>query len=154
MASRAFTTKLISTCSSRPASARTGGNVGSTEGEQLPRQCRGAAGGQDDLFGVTPLRTGGEAIPQKLGIATDDRQQVVEVVGDPAREQAEHRIEVEVCLLLRAAQLGEPFFQTIGPAADRRRLLRRPQREAVSSVGVDVHFMAAPVALSVVGRKT
>ncbi len=59
------------------------------EGEQLLRQCRGAAGRLDDLFSVTPLLTGGEAIPQKFGIAADDRQQVVEVVGDPAREQAD-----------------------------------------------------------------
>ena len=70
------------------------------EGEQLPRQCGGATGRLNDLFSVTSQRTGGKTVPQKLGVSADDRQQVVEVVRNPAGEQADR------FHLLRLSDLG------------------------------------------------
>ena len=60
------------------------------EGQELPRQIRRALAGAQDLRQVVAhrvprLETGAE----HLAVAEDDRQEIVEVVRDPARELAD-----------------------------------------------------------------
>ncbi len=70
------------------------------EGEQLPRQLRGAASGTVDLLHLAPARISGrQPAQEQLAVAVDRRQQVVEVVGHPTGQPA-HRLH-----LLRLAQL-------------------------------------------------
>ena len=70
------------------------------ESEELPRQGRGPFGRPDDLaHALAALRIVGERRPEQLGVTLDDRQEIVEVVGDSAREAA-HRLH-----LLRLAEL-------------------------------------------------
>jgi hypothetical protein len=76
------------------------GHLASAEGEQLCRQGGGAVGGADDLERVRPARVVVvEARREEFAVAADRREQVVEVVRDPAREPA-HRLE-----LLRVEEL-------------------------------------------------
>src|SRR5690606_4733350 len=59
----------------------------SAEGEELPRQACGAVRGVADLLDVSSQRiVRAEGVEYELGPALNRRQQVVEVVGDPAGE--------------------------------------------------------------------
>lgn len=60
------------------------------EGEQLLRQCRSALGGPADLGEVAPgFGVAVGRLLDRLGVAQDDRHEVVEVVRDPAGEPAD-----------------------------------------------------------------
>src|SRR5216117_2992357 len=57
------------------------------EREQLPRELRGPKPRVPDFLGILAARVaGGRVVQQQLGRAQDGREQVVEVVGDAARE--------------------------------------------------------------------
>ena len=59
------------------------------ERQQLPRQLRRAGGRLDDLLDVAALIGLGQLVDQEMRIAQDRRQQVVEVMGDPAGEPSD-----------------------------------------------------------------
>ena len=69
------------------------------ERQQLPGQRRGALGRALDLLELVRPRPRADPVAGDLRVAADDRQQVVEVVRDPARELAD-RLH-----LLRLAEL-------------------------------------------------
>ncbi len=71
------------------------------EGEQLPGQSRRARGRPLDHLDIPSERmVGSQARQEDLGAPGDDREQVVEIVRDPARELS------DAFDLLRLAQLG------------------------------------------------
>src|SRR5438876_11802233 len=77
------------------------------EGEQLARQPRRAVCRLVDELDVAAVRAiGGEALREKGAASADDRQQVVEVVGDASREPSDgfH--------LLGLAELSLPVVQS------------------------------------------
>src|SRR5690606_31185666 len=79
------------------------------EGEQLPRQARRTLGGLDDLLHVRVDRAAGlEGAEHEAAEGVDDREEIVEVVGDAASE-APHRLHLLGLaeLILEAAALRE-----------------------------------------------
>src|SRR5215208_3626426 len=65
-----------------------------TIGEQLARERRGASGGFANLLDVAmPLDAPGGRRAHEFRAADDDREQVVEIVSDTARELA-HRVHL------------------------------------------------------------
>ena len=85
------------------------------EGEELAHEARGPLGGAHDVLHLAQARVVRvEAPAQQLAVAHDHREQVVEVVGDAAREPAD-RLH-----LLRLAQLllePPPFLLGLAPLA-------------------------------------
>ena len=60
------------------------------EGQELPRQRGGALPRFADGFGVGPEGIpGGKASEEEAAIAIDDREQIIEVVGDTTGETAD-----------------------------------------------------------------
>ena len=81
------------------------------EGQELPGEGGGAVGGVGNfLGGPADSGLGADAIQQKLGVAGDDHQQIVEVVGNAAREAADgfHLLRLAE-LLFQSAMLGYVF---------------------------------------------
>jgi hypothetical protein len=89
------------------------GPGGLAEREQLPRQPGGPVGGSNDLIDVVhQLGVARIGDTGQLGVATNCLKQVVEVVGDPAREVAE-RLH-----LLGLAQLAGADLQFLDQQGD------------------------------------
>src|SRR6185503_12197567 len=80
------------------------------EGEQLPGEGGGAVPGLEDLG---DLAAGGVAVVEagdhELGVADDDEQEVVEVVGDAAGEAADGLHLLGLAELLLEAAAGGAF---------------------------------------------
>ncbi len=88
------------------------------EGEELAGQARGALRGLLDQGEAGGHRVGGSrALPQQAGAAQDDRQQVVEVVGDAARQEP-HRLHLLSLEQLLGA-LSDLRLQVLGVSAER-----------------------------------
>ena len=83
-----------------------GENLFAAEGEQLPREAGGPIGCTLDFHDVVMARVGfRQALSQEARESLDGRQQVVEVVGDPARELADrvHLLRLPELIFERAA---------------------------------------------------
>src|SRR5215467_107910 len=80
-------------------------NLAAAEGQKLARQGSGAVGSVINAFQATAKFLGGTTIQQQTAVATDDRQQIAEVVCDAAGQPADgfH--------LLRLPQLMARLFQ-------------------------------------------
>ena len=78
-------------------------------GQHLAAQVRGAPGGLDDLVQVLlPRRQRGDGPPGQVGVAQHGHQQVVEVVGDPAGQDAQALQPLGLLdLFLEPAPLGD-----------------------------------------------
>ena len=74
------------------------------EGQELPGQRGGPLSGLSDLVDVPAhLVVAGETREQELGVAVDDRQQIVEVVGDAPRQSPDRLDLLGLPQLLLAA---------------------------------------------------
>ena len=90
-------------------------------GEQLTREMGGDFGPPDDLAQVLLGRfVGGELAPGGTGVAEDARQEVVEVVGDPARQYVQALESLGVLkFVFECASLAEFVGADREAAADR-----------------------------------
>ena len=95
------------------------------EGEQLPGQLRGSAGGGEYFLKLVLDRASrNDRIQGQFGIAGDDGEQVVEIVGDSARETADgiHFLSLQqLCFqaepIRKVATVGDKVSNTAGGIA-------------------------------------
>ena len=107
------------------------------EGQQLPRQRRRAFRGCLDLVDHPAARGGVEFVAsERLGVAADDLQQVVEVVREASREPAESRRSSAIDATARADRCcsGGPA-RRVGAARHRESWPGRAQRQRRPSAG-------------------
>ena len=127
------------------------------EREQLAGERRGAIGRIEDLLDVGAQRRADQLFQQQLGIAANRRQQVVEVVGDAAREPPDrfHLLRVSQLLLelmargFRGLALGDLPAQLVVGAAERGGALIDAAFEIAMRL-VQRHLAGAQLLLSVV----
>ncbi len=109
------------------------------EGEQLTSQRRGTIGGLADLLDIAPLGiVGPEVLQQQIAVARDHREQIIEVVRDPAR-QSPHGLHL---LRLQELLLEPPL---VGHVADECFVILHVARAVAHRAHAQLHGQEMPV---------